>query len=145
MLVKELFPSTRLELLAMSAGSAVGAFIAAAVGGFDQALMMLTVLVMLDYFTGIAAAFKTGIASSHRGFIGVGRKVTIYIVVAFAFVLDGAMQINILRSMVIFAYAANEGLSIIENIDRLGYGQYIPPFFRDKIEQLKSEKTKRGR
>ena len=140
MLVKDLFPNTRVEVIAMSAGSALGAVLAAAVGGFDQALTMLTVLVIVDYFSGIAAAFKTGQANSKVGFVGIIRKIVIYVMVAFAYVLDGAMQINILRSMVIFAYAANEGLSIIENADRLGYGKYIPVFFRNKVQQLRMEK-----
>lgn len=44
------------------------------------------------------------------------------------------------RTMVIFAYLGNEGLSIIENLDRMGYGQYIPVFLREKLIQLREEK-----
>ena len=44
------------------------------------------------------------------------------------------------RSMVIFAYLGNEGLSIVENLDRMGYSEYIPAFIRDKLVQLRSEK-----
>ena len=42
--------------------------------------------------------------------------------------------------MVIFAYLGNEGLSIIENLDRMGYSEYIPLFIRDKLIQLRKEK-----
>ena len=42
--------------------------------------------------------------------------------------------------MVIFAYLGNEGLSIIENLDRMGYGEYIPALIREKLAQLRSEK-----
>ena len=140
--IKSFLPTTRVEAVVMGIGSSVGAIIATLVGGWDNAIQMLTVLVILDYITGLWAAFKNGEASSKRGFDGVLRKIAIYIVVAFGFILDGAMQINILRSMVIFAYAANEGISILENVDKLGYGKYIPPYLRDKIEELKREKTR---
>lgn len=42
--------------------------------------------------------------------------------------------------MVIFAYLGNEGLSIVENLDRMGYGAYIPGILREKLAQLRQEK-----
>ncbi|MDR2006659.1 MAG: phage holin family protein [Acidaminococcales bacterium] len=43
--------------------------------------------------------------------------------------------------MAICAYSANEGLSILENIDRMGYGQYIPGFIAAKIAQIREART----
>lgn len=127
----------------MYIGSAIGAFISLAVGGFDQALLMLVVLVIIDYFSGLGASLKAGKANSKRGFIGLGRKFAIFAVVALSNVVDGAMQTNhLIRSMVIFGYAANEAISIIENLDVLGYGHLIPDFLRNKLERLKEEKLK---
>ena len=42
--------------------------------------------------------------------------------------------------MVIFAYMGNEGLSILENLDRIGYSEYIPSLVREKLAQLRTEK-----
>lgn len=44
------------------------------------------------------------------------------------------------RTMVIFAYLGNEGLSVLENLDRMGFSGYIPVFIRKKLEQLREEK-----
>lgn len=127
----------------MYIGSVVGAFISLAVGGFDHAIQMLAVLVVMDYITGFSASLKTGKANSQRGFIGILRKVIVFAVVAFANVMDGAFQLNhLIRSMVIFGYAVNEAVSIIENLDTLGYGHFIPDFLRTKLERLKEEKLK---
>jgi len=122
-------------------GSLLGAGVTVAVGGFDKALTMLIALVVLDYLTGLTAGFKTKSLSSNVGFKGIIKKLVIFAFVAFANTLDGAMQLNhLLRSMVIFGYAANEGLSILENIDRMGYDNHIPEFLRTKINQLKKDK-----
>lgn len=121
-------------------GSLAGAAVSFAIGGWDPALEMLFLLVVIDYVTGVIASVKTKGLDSKRGFQGGIRKVIIFIVVAFSNLLDGAMQTSpLLRSMVIFGYAANEGLSIIENIDRMGYGTHIPLFIRRKLERLKEE------
>jgi toxin secretion/phage lysis holin len=122
-------------------GSLLGAGVTVAVGGFDKALNMLATLIALDYLTGLTAAVKTKTQSSKVGFKGLIKKLVIFAFVAFANTLDGAMQLNhLLRSMVIFGYAANEGLSILENIERMGYGNHIPEFLRTKINQLKKDK-----
>lgn len=124
-------------------GSLIGAFGSLALGGFDKSLTMLTILIGLDYLTGLIAAFKTGTTDSKVGFIGIARKAIIYLVIAFITTLDGAMQMNLLlRSMVICGYALNEGISIVENVDRLGFGHWIPPWIRNKLDQLREEKMK---
>ena len=124
-------------------GSLLGAIISLMVGGFDKALSMLVVLIVCDYVSGIIAGCKTQTLDSSIGFVGILRKIVIFLVIAFANVLDGAMQLNhLLRSMVIFGYAANEGISIIENVERMGYGHLIPEFFRNKLNRLKEEKLK---
>ena len=124
-------------------GSLLGAIISLMVGGFDKALSMLVVLIVCDYVSGIVAGCKTQTLDSSIGFVGILRKIVIFLVIAFANVLDGAMQLNhLLRSMVIFGYAATEGISIIENVDRMGFGHLIPEFFKNKLNRLREEKLK---
>lgn len=124
----------------MAAGGIIGAFFSVAVGGMDNSIYALLWLVIVDYITGVTASYKTGTLSSCRGFKGAIKKTAIFAVVAFANLLDEGMHIDALRDMVIFAYSANEGLSIMENLDRMGYGAVVPVFLRDKIEALRKDK-----
>ena len=132
---------TQTELRIMAIFSAVGAAFSFLIGGFDKLVMGLLVFVVIDYFTGLIAAWKTATLDSKKGFDGIKRKVVMLLIVIMAHWIDVSIfGINTCRSMVIFAYLGNEGLSIIENLDRMGYGEYIPAFIRDKLVQLREEK-----
>jgi toxin secretion/phage lysis holin len=125
----------------MAVFSAMGAAFSFLVGGVDKLLLALLVLITMDYFTGIIAAWKLGALNSKKGFEGVIRKVVILIMIIVAHWVDVALGgADTLRTMVIFAYIGNEGLSIVENIDRLGYGEFIPQVIKDKLAQLRIEK-----
>jgi len=132
---------TQTELRVMALFSAIGAVFSWLVGGMDAPIKALLVLICIDYATGMIAAWKTGTLSSQRSFSGIKRKIVILAVVAFASLLDTSMSLNhIFRSMAVFGYAAMEGLSIIENVDRMGYGEYIPQYIKEKLIQLRDEK-----
>ena len=132
---------TKTEVDAWAICSAAGGCLSFLVGGFDQAAKALVILIIADYVTGMLAAWKTGTLSSSKGFMGIPRKVAIILVVALANMLDLGMGLNhLLRVMVICGYAGMEGLSLLENGDRAGYGEYIPAFLRDKLIQLREEK-----
>lgn len=133
----------KVDIQYMYYGSLIGAGVSLAVGGFDKALLMLTVLIAMDYLTGVLAGCKLKKLDSSVGFKGILKKVVVYIVISFANIMDGAMQLeHLLRSMVIFGYAATEGISIIENVDRMGFGHLIPEFFKNKLNRLREEKLK---
>jgi toxin secretion/phage lysis holin len=134
-------PGTKTEACVMGAAAAIGAALETILGGFDRAVIALFVFAALDYLTGCWAAARQGKLNSRTGFAGLAKKAAIFMAVAFGYGLDVAMKTDALRNMLIFAYSANEGLSILENVDKLGYGRHIPPFLRKKIEQLKSEKN----
>jgi len=111
------------------------------VGGVDKLITALLVFVVIDYVTGLIAAWKTATLDSKKGFEGIKRKVVMLLIVIMAHWIDVSIfGISTCRSMVIFAYLGNEGLSIIENLDRMGYSEYIPAFIREKLAQLRSEK-----
>ena len=131
---------TQTELSIAAICSTAGAFLSFLVGGFDPSLQALVVLVITDYLTGMIAAWKTGTLCSGKGYKGLLRKAVIALVVAFAHMLDTAMGVHTLRAMAICGYAGMEGLSILENIDRAGYGEYIPEYIRTKLAQLREEK-----
>ena len=132
---------TKTEVDVWAICSAAGGCLSFLVGGFDQAAQALVILIIADYATGMIAAWKTGTLSSQKGFMGIPRKVAIILVVSLANMLDLGMGLNhLLRGMVICGYAGMEGLSLLENVDRAGYGGYIPVFLRTKLAQLREEK-----
>lgn len=132
---------TQIELRIMALFSAIGAAFSFLVGGVDQLVTALLVFVVIDYVTGLIAAWKTVALDSKKGFEGIKRKIVMLLIVILAHWLDeGLFGVSTCRSMVIFAYLGNEGLSIIENLDRMGYGKYIPAFIREKLAQLRNEK-----
>ena len=132
---------TQIELRIMALFSAIGAAFSFLVGGVDKLITALLIFVVLDYLTGLIAAWKTATLDSKKGFDGIKRKVVMLLVVIMAHWIDVSIfGISTCRSMMIFAYLGNEGLSIVENLDRMGYGEYIPAFIREKLVQLRSEK-----
>ena len=68
----------------------------------------------------------------------------IFVCILIGFMLDTAIQVDIFRDMVIAGFALIEGMSLIENIDRMGFGYIIPAFLRDKMKQIAEEKRLKG-
>lgn len=116
-------------------GGAVGFCFGEATGVF----IALAAFMVADYISGVLAAVNNKSLSSKIGFIGISKKIAILIMVAIANILDvKVLQADgILRTAVIFFYLANEGLSILENIGRLGLP--IPKKISDTLKQLGQE------
>jgi toxin secretion/phage lysis holin len=129
-----LLPGTKVQAKIMCLAAWLAAVLEALVGGFDKAVAALLALVVLDYLTGLAAAAKSGELCSRVGFRGLGKKLAIFAAVAFGQLVDQALGADLLRDMAVFSYGANEALSILENLDRLGCGQYIPAFMRESCK-----------
>ena len=64
----------------------------------------------------------------------------VFLFIAFAYLLDNAMNTQTLRGMVISGFAIIEALSVFENIDRMGYGHYLPSFLRDHLKKVAADK-----
>ena len=129
---------TGAEQWLLGIGAAIGLGISIAVGGMDKMIYALIALMILDYTTGMIAAFKTGQWDSSTGFVGLAKKAVILGVVALCNTVDTAMDTHTLRQMAICAYALNEAGSIVENIDRAGWGEHIPAFIRNALARLQS-------
>lgn len=129
---------TGAEQYLMAIGAAIGLGISIAVGGMDKMIYALIALMILDYATGIIAACRTGQWDSSTGFVGLAKKAVILGVVALCNTVDTAMDTHTLRQMAICAYALNEAGSIVENIDRAGWGEHIPAFIRNALARLQS-------
>lgn len=135
---------TGAEQYLMSIGAVIGLVFSVSIGGMDSMIYALIALCIVDYITGMFTAFKTGQWDSSTGFRGILKKFVIFAVVALCNCIDTAMGMHILRQMAICAYALNEAGSIIENIDRAGYGKYIPDVIRNALARL-TEKAEDGK
>ena len=135
---------TGAEQYLMSIGAVIGLVFSVSIGGMDSMIYALIALSIVDYITGMFTAFKTGQWDSSTGFRGILKKFVIFAVVALCNCIDTAMGMHILRQMAICAYALNEAGSIIENVDRAGYGQYIPDIIRNALARL-TEKAEEGK
>ena len=108
------------------------------IGGFDIALQSLLIVVIIDYLTGIASAVYNKQLSSKVGFIGILKKFSYFLVVALAVVIDHLTgQHGIIRTLVIYFFVANDGLSIIENLAEMNVK--LPQKLIDALEQLKNK------
>lgn len=106
-------------------------------GGFDTLMITLLIFMALDYLTGIMVAIKKKKLCSKVGFVGIGRKVLILILVGMANLLGIVTHIDGIRYIVIAFYLANEGISIIENAGK--FGIKIPKKLTEILEQLNNE------
>ena len=105
---------TQIELRIMALFSAIGAAFSFLVGGVDKLITALLVFVVLDYVTGLVAAWKTATLDSKKGFEGIKRKIVMLLIVILAHWIDVSIfVVSTCSSMVIFAYLGNEGLSIV--------------------------------
>ncbi|HHT7825629.1 TPA: phage holin family protein [Streptococcus suis] len=102
--------------------SMIGGLIGSLFGELDGILYALLVFIMIDYLTGIFAAVVEKQLSSSIGFRGILKKIAILFLVSLGHMIDTAIikQGGTIRTMVIFFYLSNEGLSILENTVRIG-------------------------
>lgn len=109
-------------------------------GEFDGIMTALIALIVLDYITGIIAAFAERKLSSEVGARGIAKKIIMLLTVAVANVVDMSVigEGNVLRSVAALFYIANEGISLLENGARLGVP--MPKKLIDVLVQLKDEK-----
>ena len=117
------------------------AFLDFCLGGIDTPIKALAILVCMDFITGVTAGYCTGTLSSRAGAKGLLKKGGIFLCIVIACLLDMAMSMHVFRGMVISAFAIIEAMSLVENIDRMGFGAYIPEFLRVRLKQIADEKV----
>lgn len=126
------------------AAAAAGA-VAGALGGWSWLMTVLLGCMAADYLSGIFVAWmgkstKTeyGGLSSKVGALGLMRKGLMLMVVLVAALLDRALgQGNAMfRDAVCWFYVANEGISLMENLNLAG----VP--FPQKLKELLGQKAK---
>lgn len=107
-------------------------------GGVDVALSCLLIAIVLDYVSGLIKAFIIKNLSSKTGVKGIIKKVSILLIVMLAVLIDKVTgETGAIRTLVIYYFVANEGLSIIENLGQAGVP--IPQSIKKALKVMKKE------
>ena len=122
----------------------VGGWLGWFLGGCDGLLYALVLFVVVDYITGVMCAAVDHKLSSEVGFVGICRKVLIFLLVGIGHILDAQIigTGSVLRTAVIFCCLSNEGVSLVENAGHLGLP--IPDKLKIVLEQLHDRAEKEG-
>ena len=112
-------------------------------GAWDIILQALIAMVVIDYITGVMAAYVEKALSSEIGMKGIIKKVCIFLMVAVANIVDISTGLDepYLRTAVIWFFIANESLSALENMGRLGVP--LPEFLKQALQKLNKGQTGR--
>lgn len=130
----------------ISVSGIAGSVISYLVGGWDTAIIVLGIFMVIDLITGwILAIFHkskktdSGGLSSKVGFIGLAKKCFVFLLIIVAHFLDVILGVDFVRDGVCIAFISNETISIIENCGLLGVP--IPAPIKKAIDLLQdSEK-----
>ena len=104
-------------------------------------MQLLVAFVVIDYCTGLGAAFVCRRLDSSIGSRGIAKKVGFFVLVSVAHLLDKGtgMQAPILQTATIWFLVANEGISISENLGEIGVP--IPAVITNALDRLKEGDT----
>ncbi len=135
-----------MERTLMTAGGVIGGVFSFAFGNMGALLWWLIIFVAIDYVTGTIGALMTGTWQSKVCGQGIVKKVLYFSIVALAHGLDQVfaplIQIEVMQSITICAYCAGEFGSIIENFERMGLADVVPPVIRRAIKALNTRLDK---
>lgn len=110
-------------------------------------VILLAIVMVLDYATGLASAWIRRSLSSRSGLIGIIKKLGYMVLVAVAAVVDWIIQISAEQAGITIALPSifallttiwltlNECISVLENLHEIGVP--VPPFLLAVIERLK--------
>ena len=108
-------------------------------GGFDIALKSLLIVIVIDYVTGILSAIYNKQINSKVGFKGILKKFSYLLIIALSVIVDNILgQSGTIRTLVIYFFVANDGISILENVAEMNIP--LPPKLLETLEQLKEGK-----
>lgn len=130
--------------------AAIGGVASQYLGGWDQLTQLLAWAMAIDYLTGALCAAvwhkspktATGGYESRAGFKGLIRKGVIVLIVMIAAELDKLAGTTAMRTATILFFAANDGMSILENLGIMGVP--YPPALKNAFEVLRRKSEDKG-
>ena len=119
---------------AIAVGASLFAFL---YGDITPLFWAVLAFMILDYITGLVAAWINKEISSEIGFKGLAKKFLILVFIALAHILDVNVlgTYPVLQSAIMMFFIANEGISLVENA--AGLGIPIPKKMLEALKQLK--------
>lgn len=121
--------------------STIGYLFIYLVGGWDVALQCLVIAIALDYISGLMKAYINKTLSSRIGMRGLIKKLGLLIIVMVGTLVDRTTgNTGAVRTLVIYYFVANEGLSILENLGQAGIP--IPQSVKKALKALKNQEVK---
>lgn len=116
--------------------SVILTFLIYLLGGFDIALKSLLIVIVIDYATGILSAIYNKQINSKVGFKGILKKFSYLLIIALSVIVDNILgQSGTIRTLVIYFFVANDGISILENVAEMNIP--LPPKLLETLEQIK--------
>lgn len=116
----------------------IGTFFIYLLGGLDVAMQSLLIAIAIDYLSGLIKAYNNKVLSSKIGFRGILKKIGLLFIVMLAVLIDRITgESGAIRTLIIYYFVANEGLSIIENLGEAGLP--IPKVLKDALKNLKKD------
>ena len=108
------------------------------VGGIDVAMKSLLIVIVIDYITGVMGAIYNKELNSTIGLKGILKKFSYLIIVSLSVILDRIVgDTGAIRTLVIYFFVANDGISIVENIGKMGVP--LPKKLTEVLEQLRNK------
>ncbi|MFE4524759.1 holin family protein [Cytobacillus firmus] len=109
--------------------------------GTVKFLDLLAVLMVVDILTGVLKAIKEKRLRSRNALYGYARKVGVFFIIILANIIDVILALNgAVAFVTVLFYIANEGLSIVENLAKIGVK--VPTVITDKLHVISEEKNK---
>ena len=117
-------------------------------------LIVLLIMMVIDYVTGIAAAWVRHELSSRTGLLGIIKKISYLFAVAVAVVVDYIVNtaviaakpdltgLNVFGLLVTVWLILNECISILENLSEIGVP--LPAFLMSIVKRLKKTTESKG-
>ena len=108
------------------------------VGGIDIAMKSLLIVIVIDYITGVMGAIYNKELNSTIGLKGILKKFSYLIIVSLSVILDRIVgDTGAIRTLVIYFFVANDGISIVENIGKMGVP--LPKKLTEVLEHLRNK------
>lgn len=114
------------------------ATIAYLIGGADKIIVALSILMIIDYVSGVMVGFNTKEINSQRAYKGLFKKVGMLMMIIVAVQIDiiTGNENFFMRNSIIMILIGTEGISIMENLGKLGVP--VPQALSNSLEQIKS-------
>ena len=140
--VSSLIP-TKLETYVGGGVAFVGVLLQHFIGEWNNQIEALLILMLIDYFTGLSAAYimPNVYLDSRKGIKGIIKKFVIWGLIALSHWFDIILGQDTFRSVAVLFFISNEGLSILENASNCGLP--VPKKLKDTLAQFTETKAKK--